>query len=52
MQLAYCEGDNEMCLMLEGYFKLACGSEEAGREEIRKQLNEKFGEGKKKKKRK
>ena len=45
LQLAYCEGDDEMCLMLTPYFELACGSVEAGREEIRKQLKEKFVEG-------
>lgn len=46
LQAAYCEGDDGMCLMLEKYFELACGSVEAGRDKIRKQINEKFGEGK------
>ncbi len=46
LQAAYCEGDDEMCLMLEQYFEAVCGSVDAGREEIRKQLEEKFGEEK------
>jgi len=45
LQLAYSAGDDEMCLVLEPYFERAFGSQEAAREEIRKQLNEKFAEG-------
>ena len=51
LQLAYSAGDDEMCLVLETYFKRAFGSQEAAREEIRKQLNEKFAEGSEEEKR-
>lgn len=46
LQAAYCEGDDKMCLMLERYFENACVSKEAGRKEVDRQLEEKFGEGK------
>ena len=42
MQLAFGADDDEMCCVLEDYFKKAFGSEEAAREEIRRQLVREF----------
>lgn len=44
LQLAFGAGDSALCVSLEPYFELVCGSKEAGREAIRQQIKEKFGE--------
>ena len=44
LQLAYAEGDDELCLIFAPHFKRACGSVDAARDEIRRQLDEKFPE--------
>ncbi|OGT35852.1 MAG: hypothetical protein A3F11_09555 [Gammaproteobacteria bacterium RIFCSPHIGHO2_12_FULL_37_14] len=43
-QLAYGEGDVEMCEILEPYFARACGSFAAGENERQKQLQERFSD--------
>ncbi|HLB43247.1 MAG TPA: F-box protein [Gammaproteobacteria bacterium] len=43
-QLAYGEGDIEMCEMLAPYFARACGSFEAGENERQKQIRERFSD--------
>jgi len=42
LQLAYAEGDDDLCLDLKPCFKLAMGSDAAAQEEIDKQIKEKF----------
>src|SRR3990167_8383382 len=43
-QLAYGEGDVDMCEMLGSYFERACGNFEAGENERQKQIKERFAD--------
>lgn len=41
LQLAYYAGDERMCETIKPFIEKACGSEDAGREEMRRQIKEK-----------
>lgn len=49
LQMAYGARDYAMCDVLKPYFVRACGSEEAAKQEIRRQIKEKFDEENKEK---